>query len=373
MIPETLTLLKCWNSRMKNRINILFLCVFVCLSCGKAGLDADIKQEGVRLNISESILSVETKGPILPGQIGGENQFPVKSSYGLFICDHVSEGSNPYNEHAPEYNNIKVHNPNNANKWLFSYDEDDKSGFPVLFLVGKKDDADNSVCADIFAYAPFYKDVTSPECIEFDVYDQHDIMYAIQNSDSAVNKNINPLESASEVDVPLTFAHALTLLEFNVELKNDKYNHPEGNGDVNGYSIDKITIAKNSTAEVPLYSGGTLNAVNGTLTPKDDVESMTVKCKCDAKKNKIKTYLLLVPTQPDDDEYIFSFHLNDVVLNSVFHLKKEHLRHGDSAEYGFKAGYKYTFNFVIDNYIHFTGVEFGKWTTVEKPIYEIEI
>ena len=49
------------------------------------------------------------------------------------------------------------------------------------------------------------------------------------------------------------------------------------------------------------------------------------------------------------------------------------MRHGDSAEYGFKPGYKYTFNFVIDNYIHFTGVEFGEWTTVEKPIYEIEI
>lgn len=373
MIPETLTRKKHWNSRMKKSINILFILVFVCLSCGKAGLDADLNQEGVRLNISESILSVETKGPILPGQIGGENQFPVKSSYGLFICDHVSEGSNPYNEHAPEYNNIKVHNPNNANKWLFSYDEDDKSGFPVLFLVGKKDDADNSVCADIFAYAPYNKDVTTPEYIEFAISTQSDVMYAIQNSDPDVNKNINPLGEASEVDVPLTFAHALTLLEFNVELKNDKYNHPEGNGNVKGYIIEKIKVTKNAAADVPLYSGGTLNAINGELTPKDDVESMTVKCKYDVKNNKIKTYLLLVPTEPDDDEYIFSFYLNDVLLNSVFELKKEHLRHGDSDVYGFKPGYKYTFNFVIDNYIHFTGVEFGEWTTVQEPIYKIEI
>lgn len=372
MIPEILTPMKHWNNRMKNRINILFLMLFVCLSCGKTEFYADVMQEGVRLNISESILSVETKAPILSGESGGEAQFPKNASYGLFICDHVAEGPNSYIEHAPNYNNIKANNSKDASKWMFSYN-DDKLEFPVIFLIGKKDDADRSVCADIFAYAPYDKGVTSPECIEFEISTQTDVMYAIQNCAPSVNKNINPIGSASEVDVPLTFAHALTLLEFNVELKNDKYNHPEGNGDVNGYSIDKITIAKNSTAEVPLYSGGTLNAVNGTLTPKDDVESMTVKCKCDANKNKIKTYLLLVPTQPDDDEYIFSFHLNDVVLNSVFHLKKEHLRHGDSAEYGFKAGYKYTFNFVIDNYIHFTGVEFGKWTTVEKPVYEIEI
>lgn len=352
----------------------MFLFVFVCLSCGKSGLDADLNQEGVRLNISESILSVNTKGPIIPDQIGGEGQFPEKTSYGLFICNHVADGPNPYIEHAPEYNNIRAYNSETTHKWMFSYDiEGDKTEFPVLFLVGKKDDADNSVCADIFAYAPYNKDVTTPEYIEFAISTQSDVMYAIQNSDPDVNKNINPLGEASEVDVPLTFAHALTLLEFNVELKNDKYNHPEGNGNVKGYIIEKIKVTKNAAADVPLYSGGTLNAINGELTPKDDVESMTVKCKYDVKNNKIKTYLLLVPTEPDDDEYIFSFYLNDVLLNSVFELKKEHLRHGDSDVYGFKPGYKYTFNFVIDNYIHFTGVEFGEWTTVQEPIYKIEI
>lgn len=360
---------------MRMRCNILFLMVFVFLSCGKTDFGVDVKKEGRRLNISESILSVETKGPILPGECGGEAQFPAKSTYGLFICDHVTDTPNPYIEHAPNYNNIKANKEGSASKWMYSYD--DKFQFPVIFLAGKKDDADMSVGADIFAYAPYNKNVISPECIEFDILLQDDIMYAIQNCDPSVNKDIDPLGDGSEVEVPLTFAHALTLLEFNLELKNDKFNHPDGEGALNGYSVDKITISKTSTADCPLYSGGTLNAVDGVLTPKYDVESLTVKCAhtTSRKDNKInlKAYLLLVPTEPDDEEYIFSFHLNNIVLNSVYHLKKEHLKHGDSNEYGFKAGYKYTFNFIIDNYIRFTGVEFGKWTTVEEPLYQIEI
>lgn len=367
--------MKHWNRRMKKRINILFLMVFACLSCGKSAIDAEVKQEGVCLNISESILSVETKGPILSNGNGGEVQFPKNSTYGLFICDHVAEGPNPYIEHAPNYNNIRASNSNKDGTWM--YKQGDAAEFPIIFLMGKKTEDDKSVCADIFAYAPYNKIVTTPECIEFEILDQDDIMYAIQNKDASINKGIDPLADALKVDVPLTFAHALTLLEFNLELKNDKFNHPDAEGYVNGNLVDFITISKTSTADCPLYSGGTLNAVDGVLTPKNDVESLTVKCANTTSRIgdeiNLKAYLLLVPTEPDDDEYIFSIHLNNIVLNSVYHLKKEHLKHGDSNEYGFKAGYKYTFNFIIDNYIRFTGVEFGKWTTVEEPLYQIVI
>ena len=90
-------------------------------------------------------------------------------------------------------------------------------------------------------------------------------------------------------------------------------------------------------------------------------------------QRKIKAHLLLVPTQPDDEEFVFSFVFDGVTLNTVFNLKKEHLRHGESDTYGFQAGYEYKFHFVIDNYIHFKDVEFGEWTTVEEPVYEIHI
>lgn len=360
---------------MKKRINIVsLLMVFVCLSCGKGNLDDGIRHDGLMLDIRESILSAETKAPILPDSSGDLLNFPKNATYGLFICDHHNgEGENPYSEHAYLYNNICATNSSSGTKWLYNYPGFTDT-FPSIFLIGKKDKTDESIHADIFAYAPYIKDVVSPEHIPFKLSDQHDMMYAVENT-TAENNDIDPLGSERKRPVNLTFVHTLALLEFNIELKNTEVNHPEGNNSSNGFSLDKIIIRKTAAADVPLYTAGELNAVTGELTNLTEAESVTVSYKSTTsnKQGALRAHLLIVPTQPDDEELVFSFVFNGVTLNSVFNLKKEYLRHGESDTYGFQAGYEYKFNFVLDNYIHFKDVEFGKWTTIEEPIYEIHI
>lgn len=360
---------------MKRRIDIVsLLIVFVCISCGKGNLDDGIRQDGVLLDIKESILSAETKAPILPDSYGDSQTFPKGATYGLFICDHHNgEGENPYKEHAYLYNNICATKSNSGTAWMYNY-SGSTSTFPSLFLLGKKDESDESVHADIFAYAPYIRDVVSPEHIPFKVSDQADMMYAVQNR-TAGNKDIDPMGPERTRPVYLTFVHTLALLEFNFEVKNELINHPEENKYANGYTLKKITISKTSTADAPLYTTGELNAVTGELVNLTEAESIAVSYSSYATngQSKIKAHLLLVPTQPDDEEFVFSFVFDGVTLNTVFNLKKEHLRHGESDTYGFQAGYEYKFNFVIDNYIHFKDVEFGEWTTVEEPVYEIHI
>ena len=80
--------------------------------------------------------------------------------------------------------------------------------------------------------------------------------------------------------------------------------------------------------------------------------------------------LLLVPTEVlADDELTFTFSCGSHVF-PPFVLKREMVLHakadpGDPDIYGFQAGYTYTFQFTLDNYVRFDGFSISDWTDEE--------
>ena len=91
-----------------------------------------------------------------------------------------------------------------------------------------------------------------------------------------------------------------------------------------------------------------------------------------------RSYVLQVPSQEgdaaySDGDYTFEFHFSGQTYPVTFTLLREHIRHADGTTYGFQPGYRYTFKFEIDNYVHFEGVTVGEWETVEEPIHQTEI
>ncbi len=359
---------------MRGKTYILALFTLLSVSCIKSDNDGSIRQKGVYLNIQSSIRTDNTKAAI------SGTQLPNGATFGLYICDHhASSEPNPYSEHSPQYNNIKAQRTNT--KWMYSYAG--YEAFPTIFVLEKLDKNNDPIKADIFAYAPYDKDIKSLESIPFNINQQKDLMYAIENSNPAANKSINPAAYGSQIDIPITFAHAFALLEFRILLKNGQYNHPDGNGTVAKCQLSNITVRKNSDKsadEIHLYSTGTMNAIDGSLSSLQEADyldfnkgSIGISDTSSSGRRTIIARVLMVPAEPDDDDYIFSFVIDNTTINTRFVLKKEHLRHGATDQYGLKAGYKYTFNFELDNYMHFKDVSFGEWTTVEEPIYEIEI
>ena len=360
---------------MTGKTCILALIALLSVSCRMSDNDGSIRQKGVYLNIQSTIKTDETKAAI------SGTQLPNGATFGLFICDHhASSEPNPYREHSPQYNNIQAQRSNL--KWMYSYAG--YKSFPTIFVLEKLNENDDPIKADIFAYAPFLQDITNPEAIPFDINQQKDLMYAVENNDHAANKNIDPAASGTQIDIPLTFAHAFALLEFKILLKNEQYNHPDGNGDAVRSQLTNIKVRKNSSKnadEIHLYSTGIMNAIDGSLSSLQEASYLDFSKGSIGIDNKdssggrkmIAARMLLVPAEPDDDEYIFSFTFDKATFNTEFFLKKEHLRHGTTDLFGLKAGYKYTFNFELDNYLRFKDVSFGEWTTVEEPIYEIEI
>lgn len=368
---------------MNRPINICLIAILILLftSCHKEAPTAE-RTDYVRLNIQEQILSSVIDGTAYSKAPIKGASFPKESSYGLFICKHTDETPNPYQEHATRYNNIKGAK-NKSDKWLYNYSG--YSSFPTIFIVKNEDKEGNPILADIFAYAPHKDNVTSPENVPFVISDQNDFMYALENRDPSVNKNIDPLSQTTEIDVPLTFAHAFAMVEFCFTIKNETFNHPDGNGTAVNYTLSNITVQKNPDKDpetINLYKSGSMNAIDGTLHSLTETESISlsfsstspaVQSQTESGVRKIRASILLAPAQPDDDEYIFTFSFNSVALTSSFSLKKSHLQHGLSETYGFLPGYRYTFNFEIDNYIHLSDVEFGTWTTEDEPVYKVEI
>lgn len=389
---------------MKRYKALLIIAALVAASCS-VKTDPDVAASVVTLSIDPTIRHApETKQAVFGSPSGSGYMMPDKSSYGLFICRHhdgsYTDGSNEYREYALAYNNIKAERNTD---WYYTYFE--SSNLKELLLWGSDEDHDNvtDYNADIFAYAPYVEGMETPEAIPFSISGARDVMYASQNSDTAVNKDIDPATAGTGtaprvLEVPLTFCHALSLLEFDITLKNPQTNHSIAIDPVTGqqitmavnaskgYSLDYIRIERSSSAHHPLYVSGKMNAMTGgSLSGLVAAESVTVS---GANLNKhynpnggvtaivnstARAYVLQVPSQDgdaayEDDDYIISFKFAGQDFPVRFFLKKDHIKHSDGTTYGFQPGYKYTFNFVIDNYVHFDGLNVGEWEEVETPI-----
>lgn len=337
---------------------------------------------------------------------------PNQSSYGLFICDHYTgtygDGNNPYDEYALRYRNIQAYRSGGWSYKFFGY----TSGFPKLFLSPKDDDRDGVTDenADIFAYAPWMEGLTRLEEIPFCISDAVDVMYAEENTHPTTNKDIDPATDSritaagsdgfQHLEVPLHFRHALALLEFDLRLKNGQYNYPDpvGNGPTVPYTLNHIRIVRKEGGH-PLYASGTMDAMGcGALSNlvKASGNTLTVSNLAPhpggtvtvgpgtTPSNPARAYILQVPSQTGesygagggDGDYTFHFHFSGQEFPVTFTLLKEHLREagaGEGEDVVFKPGYRYTFKFVIDNYIHFEGLTIDEWETVADPIDKIEI
>ena len=371
---------------MKKILYILVIVVIAGLTgnltaCQKA---PRFEQQRVQLDIVPTVVTTpETKWVLFPDVSGN---MPNASSFGLFICDHYTgsytDGSNPYTEYAVRFNNIRAYR---YDSWQYNYSG--YSGFSTLYL-GPKDEDLNGITdntCDIFAYAPHQEGVTRLESIPFNISNAVDVLYVEQNAHPTINKNINPADyipSPGHLAVPLTFHHALSLLEFDFRLKNHDFEHPMDPAATHKYTLQSIRIDRLGGH---LYSSGTMNAMTGgVLSNLTDVTSITYSSPDGYNggvgvwpdSNPARAYMLQVPTQTGEDyqdgDYLFTFTFSGQVFPVTFTLMRNHIKHSDDT-YGFQPGYKYTFNFEIDNYVHFEGVTIGEWEAVTTPAMQTEI
>ena len=330
----------------KHSLYFLLFCPLLALSaCSKPAGEAR------RESVVEVTTAVEgasaTKGPLVG----------YAESYGIFACLHedVPTAFEPFK--ASTYNVY-------ARGGSFNYVADPANGTlegsaSGKFVLTSRGDVNES--ADLYAYAPWKQEayLNGPTRIPFTT--GADVMYAVQNLSDYVpgpspdkkNTDLNPALDTPPLKATFYFRHMMARLVFKFTLKNEP----------TLYDLTRITVRDNDPAggTAKLYASGTFNAVTGTFNP-DLVETAENErvvtehySEIVSETTPMTVSMLIVPTPVSvDDELSFIFELAGGESFLPFVLKKEHVRHGDGS-YGFRAGYTYTFNFTVDNYVYFNG------------------
>lgn len=309
---------------------------------------------------------------------------PDGFSYGLFVCNEGETDEN--NKHKDNSWNLKASYKagadGNDGKWTYQYVDNMKNGsltpsfYDNITITAREDQKK----ADLYAYSPYMEGayLSDPTAIPFSFANgsQSDLMYAVENAGTD-NKGLDPLrEDVETLPAHFTFKHALALLVFEFKLKN----HISSTNTSN-YILKQITVnnKKFGTSVAKLYKEGTFNAVDGSFSSDSDVNSLEVSANNLTIQHRDDgpdgiAYLLLVPTDLEDDELEMEFNLSstDDVKLPPFVLKKEDLKHIDGT-YGFQGGYKYTFHFTLDNFLYLNGVTISDEWTEGEELTPIEI
>ena len=323
----------------------LILPLLVLSACSKPAGEA---RRGSVVEITTAMEGASaTKGPLVD----------YDQSYGIFACVHedVPTAFEPFK--ASTYNVY-------ARNGSFNYVSDPVDGAldanaSGRFVLTSRGDENES--ADLYAYAPWTKDayLNGPTRIPFTA--GADVMYAVQNLADYVpgpapdkkNTGLNPALDTPPLKATFYFRHAMARLVFKFTLKNEP----------TLYDLRRITVRDNNPAggTAALYASGTFNAVTGTFNPDLVETTANEKVITDpysdiaSATTPMTVSMLIVPTPVSvDDELSFTFTLAGGESFLPFVLKKEHVRHADDT-YGFRAGYTYTFNFTLDNYVYFNG------------------
>ena len=299
-----------------------------------------------------------TKGPVTGPS------FQENGTYGIFVCEQGSTTA------AHKSNSWNIKSLYNTGRWSYYSVGNLGSGalaataYDNLTLTVRED----GVAADLYAYAPYtqYAYTSGPAAIPFTlaarIQDQADLMYAAENPDPAVNTGLDP-RSGGELTARFTFRHVFALLAFRFKLGNDAASGAYGTG--SSYSLTDVDVTLNDPdgdgeTTARLYTSGTFNALTGTFNPGAatgnslHVSYSPYYLTINSAVTPATAYLMLVPTEVADDELVFTFTVNGKTLQP-FSLKREHLRHADGTTFGFRSGYRYTFNFTLDNYVYFDG------------------
>lgn len=368
---------------MKASVAHTIIAVLSLAACTKAPVFHSEKEAVVqiRTTIASSAQS-STKGIIR-----GRTTFPDKETYGIFICESgttdIPHKSNAWNIRA-QYNN---------SEWGYYYvsnlsnGETSETPYSNVTLTAKEDSHGNSIAADLYAYAPYiqgaYADTAGPEAIPYTINEclffQEDLMYASQNAATQTgtpgsNANLDP-ESGNSLTANFTFHHAFALLEFQFTLRNANGTDYDG-GTRLAYNYVTVNLQdlESDGTTAKLYSSGTFNIITGEFENGVPTESLRVKQVRDedmplyvnSSVTPTSAYMVLVPTEVDDNELIFTFTFNNQDLRP-FVLQASQLVNS-----AFESGYKYTFHFTIDDYVYLDRiVTVQEWTNEdlgEQPI-----
>ena len=298
--------------------------------------------------------------------------FTKGDSIGIFICRTAAGGYTAPTQ-ASEFvayaqGDINLCARNTGSGWVYRM-EDKGSTFSYLYITNDKVDPHN---ADFYAYSPYVAGVRDLNAISFDLISttadkrqyQNDIMWAMENCNTTTNKNITPDNTPKQIK--FHFHHALAKIIFRFRVQ--KYKLSDDLCDSTQVEVSSIRLIKKQDA-LPLFTKATLNAMKNSdnFTLSNPVDTMTVTYYNSATKEYvlIESYrnfpFLVAPvdasgiTNADDVVYLAEIFLNGTE-KLQFPITKKMITHSDNATVGFKAGYSYTFSFLIDNYLHLDNI-----------------
>lgn len=378
--------------RMRNKYTLFIICLLVSLLLAACSNEDDIVQPVSPVSALSDSVRLDFNATIGQGDgstsraINLGKTFDYGREIAIWCTINGQEGYKPYNRLKT---NLRAEWRKAGNDsldfdhWLYSHDQNSTISFTSLFIVPNRIITYNESTGtndtttykmDVYAYAPFQSGVTDLTAIPFTIggsYDaQSDYMYATQNNQTDKNKAIDV--TGADQTLELTFAHALAALKIEIANKNTDADNSSQS------EITSITIKKSKSSQTALMSSGTFNAIDGSIsteggTSADSVVFTNVGTLIDT-GSKGEAYVMLPPTEyKADGDYIVSFTIDDHPMtlrkdDGVQHvyeyaIPKELFKYKDEDKYGLRAGYKYTFSFTFDNYIHFTqAYADDKWT-----------
>lgn len=324
----------------------IILSALLLLACSKQ----ETPFNGESLLVVNAKIGNPTKAVLL------DNDFQAGNMMGMFIyhadktvpLDTFALYGNRYGNIAGKYQS--------SGTWLYNF-EGASTNFTDIYLMMPtekvyRDDRALKLCA----YHPWVKGVTSIASVPFTLggksKDLQDVMWAVQNgtSENIIIPNTNVLP------VALTFNHALARLKIGFRCA---YDNKDSNGNYIGTTLTLSSISLKKAGSTPLYSGGNLNALTGSVTSDKPVDVLTVDYTDDNKYSfayrpsgdYIWADMLIFP-EPyvADGDYILEFSMNGQTLKTSYPVKLSDVAGG------FLPGHVYTFKFTMDNTVNFTGV-----------------
>lgn len=338
------------------------------------------KEEFTKSNESEIILDASIMQSNKPAKaIITDTKFGDNNTFGMFV--YHAEKRLPLDTlsaYGDKYKNIRAIYSNTEN-WKYSFENSLTSTFSHIYLLNPSVEVFTQGLA-IVAYAPYKEGSTAINNIKFktggDSKSVTDLLWAIQNN---TEENAKIVPDGNAKAVKLTFKHALAMIRCGFKCK---WNSQDANGNYVGSTIKvtSISIKKKNGGSTKLYTSGTFNAIDGSL--KDMIEPDSLKIttyyknenytfKYDA-ANYVYVPLLIVPTEyKNDGDYIIEFKFNNQLI-SEYPIQMEDIRtrRNNTDIYAFDAGYTYTFNFTLNNYIQLDNVSVSDtWEKVSmRPI-----
>lgn len=329
---------------MKKFITYFFITICAAVSCTALQDDGGNAGEGVTCLSLD--VAVEGHSAVVTKVHGTD--FPSGSTIGIGIYKHESGTPTDFVEF--NYGQANIRAARSGSAWSFDANGDGHT-YTNLYIARNKDNS----TADLYAYAPFVQNVKSPDSIMYDITASNlDVMWATQNADPAINKNLIPGANGGQTQIDLNFKHVFALIRVGVKL------HHSGST----VSLNRISLchADNANIVTPIYNKVDFNALNGTFNEKFEGDSLYRFGSNISSSTDYAYYEFVVVPEELGENWRLKFHVNDIEYGYC-DITPDMVEHADGTQ-GFKAGCSYTFNIILDNYVRFDSVTIDDtWVT----------